>query len=57
MRIPLPSAFLTRPIAHRGYHDRAAGRVENSLSAVSAAVAAGYGIEIGLQLSGGGVAG
>ena len=56
MRIPLPSAFLTRPIAHRGYHDRAAGRVENSLSAVSAAVAAGSGIEIDLQLSGDGVA-
>ncbi|MBC7736116.1 MAG: phosphodiesterase [Candidatus Saccharibacteria bacterium] len=56
MRIPLPAAFLTRPIAHRGYHDHAAGRVENSHSAVSAAVAAGYGIEIDLQLSGDGVA-
>lgn len=51
MRIPLPPEFLTRPITHRGYHDRARGIIENSASAVSAAVAAGYGIEIDLQLS------
>ncbi|MFN6979350.1 MAG: glycerophosphodiester phosphodiesterase family protein, partial [Gemmobacter sp.] len=47
----LPAAFLATPIAHRGYHDRAAGRIENSRAAVTAAVAAGYGIEIDLQLS------
>lgn len=51
MLAPLPSAFLTTPIAHRGYHDRASGRIENSMSAIRAAVAAGYGIEIDLQLS------
>ena len=37
----LPHVFLTTPIAHRGYHDRAAGRIENSRAAVAAAVAAG----------------
>lgn len=47
----LPSAFLARPIAHRGLHDRAAGVVENSLPALRAAAEAGYGIEIDLQLS------
>jgi glycerophosphoryl diester phosphodiesterase len=48
---PLPPAFLGAPIAHRGLHDRGAGRIENSLSAVAAAAAAGYGIEIDVQVS------
>lgn len=47
----LPPAFLSVPIAHRALHDMRAGRPENALSAVRAAVAAGYGIEIDLQLS------
>ena len=51
MRVALPPAFITTPLAHRGYHDRSAGRIENSTSAIKAAVAAGYGIEIDLQLS------
>lgn len=55
MRIPLPPEFLSRPIAHRGYHDRARGIIENSASAIQAAVTAGYGIEIDLQLSSDGV--
>lgn len=54
--IPLPSAFLARPIAHRGYHDKTVGRIENSPSAFAAAMAAGYGIELDLQLSRDGVA-
>ncbi len=54
-RVPLPENFLRLPIAHRALHDRAAGRVENSPSAIKAAVAAGYGIEIDLQLSKDGV--
>jgi glycerophosphoryl diester phosphodiesterase len=46
------SDWLTaRPIAHRGLHDAARGIVENTASAVAAAVAAGYGIEVDLQLS------
>lgn len=52
----LPPAFLSRPIAHRAFHDRAQGRPENSRAAVRAAVAAGYGIEIDVQPSADGVA-
>jgi len=48
---PLPAPFLAAPLAHRGLHDAAAGRPENSLAAVRAAVAAGYGIEIDVQPS------
>jgi glycerophosphoryl diester phosphodiesterase len=55
-RVPLPDSFLRLPITHRALHDRAAGRIENSPSAIKAAVAAGYGIEIDLQLSSDGVA-
>lgn len=47
----LPPSFLHAPIAHRALHDRAQGRIENALSAIQAAVQAGYGIEIDLQLS------
>jgi glycerophosphoryl diester phosphodiesterase len=52
----LPPGFLTRPIAHRALHDRAAARPENSRAAIRAAVAAGYAIEIDLQSSSDGVA-
>jgi glycerophosphoryl diester phosphodiesterase len=45
-------AWLTaRPIAHRGLHDAAAGVIENTASAFSAAITAGYGIETDLQIS------
>ena len=47
--VPLPEAFLTAPIAHRGLHDRAAGRIENSPAAFKAAIEAGYGIECDIQ--------
>lgn len=47
----LPAAFLDRPIAHRALHDTRRGRPENSIEAISAAIQAGYGIEIDLQLS------
>jgi glycerophosphoryl diester phosphodiesterase len=50
-RVPLPPDFLRLPVAHRALHDRAAGRPENSRDAVRAAVAAGYAIEIDVQLS------
>lgn len=40
-----------RPIAHRGLHDAAAGVIENTPSAVRAAVAANYGIEVDLQIT------
>lgn len=45
-------AWLTvRPIAHRGLHDPAQGIIENTPSAVAAAVAGRYGIEADLQIS------
>lgn len=50
-RIPLPASFLTAPLAHRGYHDAAHRRPENSLSAFRAAIEAGYGIELDVQLT------
>jgi len=55
MRVPLPPAFLRQPIAHRALHDIAQGRPENSRAAIAAAIAAGYAIEIDLQLSRDGV--
>jgi glycerophosphoryl diester phosphodiesterase len=51
MRVPLPPSFLKAPFAHRGYHDAAQRRPENALSAFRAAVAAGYGIELDVQLT------
>lgn len=51
----LPPALLARPIAHRAYHDRAAGRPENSPEAVRAAAERGYAIEIDIQPSADGV--
>jgi len=41
-------AFL-RPIAHRGLHDKAQGRIENTAPAFQAAIDKGYGIECDLQ--------
>ncbi len=43
--------FFERPLAHRGYHDVASGRPENSRAAFVAAIEAGFGIELDLQLS------
>jgi glycerophosphoryl diester phosphodiesterase len=51
MRVPLPAALLRAPIAHRAFHKRTEGRPENSLPAMRAAIAAGYGIECDLQLT------
>lgn len=48
---PLPQSFLQLPIAHRALHDKANGVIENSPSAIKAAIAKGYAIEIDLQLS------
>ncbi|MCA1241412.1 glycerophosphodiester phosphodiesterase [Stappia stellulata] len=40
-----------RPIAHRGYHDKARGCVENTPSAVAAAMEKAFSIEVDLQQS------
>lgn len=52
----LAQDFVARPIAHRGFHNLAQGRPENSLAAGLAAVSRGYAIEIDVQLSADGVA-
>jgi len=45
------AAIVARPIAHRGLHDRAQGRIENSASAFRAAVEAGFAIECDVQIT------
>lgn len=45
----LPTSFLSRPVAHRALHG--AGRVENSMAAIEAAIARGFCIEIDIQMS------
>jgi glycerophosphoryl diester phosphodiesterase len=47
----LPRSFATVPLAHRALHDITQGRPENSRAAIRAAIDAGYGIEIDVQLS------
>ncbi len=47
----LPQGFRAVPLAHRALHDVSKGRIENSRAAIRAAIAAGYGIEIDVQLS------
>ncbi|MTI44206.1 glycerophosphoryl diester phosphodiesterase [Roseibium hamelinense] len=42
-------AIMARPIAHRGYHDADNGIIENTPSAISAAVEHGFGIEVDVQ--------
>lgn len=44
-----PGWLVARPIAHRGLHDPAAGRFENTLAAAEAAIAAGCAIECDVQ--------
>jgi glycerophosphoryl diester phosphodiesterase len=45
------SWIVAKPIAHRGLHDRAAGVIENTLTAADAAIARGFGIECDVQLT------
>ncbi len=47
----LPDVFRTVPLAHRALHDLTTGRPENSRAAMIAAISAGYGIELDVQLS------
>ncbi|MCO4823974.1 MAG: phosphodiesterase [Amylibacter sp.] len=49
-------AFKKAPLAHRTLHDVRGGRPENSMTGAKAAMAAGYGLEIDLQMSSDGVA-
>ncbi|OIQ29210.1 MAG: phosphodiesterase [Alphaproteobacteria bacterium MedPE-SWcel] len=50
-RPALPAVFLSRPITHRALHGQHDNCPENSRAAIRAAIDAGYGIEIDLQLS------
>ena len=43
--------LIARPIAHRGLHDEARGIVENTSSAMSAAIDANYAIEVDLHIT------
>lgn len=54
MTASVPGWFTARPIAHRAYHDVANGRIENTLSAVQAAIDHRFAIEVDLQLTGDG---
>jgi glycerophosphoryl diester phosphodiesterase len=45
----LDRATFLRPIAHRGLHDKAKRRIENTAPAFEAAIRKGYGIECDLQ--------
>jgi glycerophosphoryl diester phosphodiesterase len=48
--------LIARPVAHRGLHNAAAGIIENTSSAIAAALHANYAIEVDLQLTGDGEA-
>jgi glycerophosphoryl diester phosphodiesterase len=43
--------LVARPVAHRGLHDAADGVIENTAAAAAAAIAAGYAIEVDLQVT------
>lgn len=47
-----PDWLTARPIAHRGLHDKSRGIIENMPSAIDAAIAGNFGIEVDLQLTG-----
>jgi glycerophosphoryl diester phosphodiesterase len=53
---PFLQQLMARPIAHRGLHDKAAGIIENSHSAFTAAADKGFGIECDVQITGDGEA-
>lgn len=46
-----PDWIVARPIAHRGLHDPAAGRPENTIAAAEAAISGGFAIECDVQLT------
>lgn len=46
-----PDWLTARPVAHRGLHVASAGRIENTLSAVAAAVERNFAVEIDIHLS------
>jgi glycerophosphoryl diester phosphodiesterase len=51
MALAGPDWLTARPVAHRALHDAAAGIIENMPSAVDAAIAGRYAIEVDVQMS------
>ena len=51
MKVALPQSMIDIPLAHRGFHNAAEGRIENAMASFQAAIDAGYGIELDVQLS------
>jgi len=51
LRMTAPDWTNLKPVAHRGLHGSANGIVENTSSAVTTAIDAGYNLEVDLQLS------
>jgi glycerophosphoryl diester phosphodiesterase len=49
--MPVLADVFSRPVAHRGLHDKSRGVIENTISAAEAAIAGGFGIECDIQLS------
>jgi glycerophosphoryl diester phosphodiesterase len=49
--VPSLDWLIARPIAHRGLHDKAVGRFENTISAALAAIAGNFATECDVQLS------
>lgn len=49
--MPAPDWLTARPVAHRGLHDAASGIIENTPSAIAAAIVGGYSIEVDLQIT------
>lgn len=46
-----PDWLTARPVAHRGLHDAARGVIENTPSAIAAAIAGNFAIEVDVQLT------
>lgn len=51
MTMRAPDWLTARPIAHRGLHERARGVIENTPSAIGAAMDRGFAFEVDLQLT------
>ena len=50
-RLNAPEWLVARPIAHRGLHDAAKGRIENTLAAAEAAIEARFALECDARIS------
>src|SRR4030088_228589 len=55
-KVRAPDWLTTRPIAHRGLHDRARGIIENMPGAAEAAISCNFSIECDIQLTADGAA-